>query len=379
MIAIGKRQGAKGTRYQARVETWEPAKNPDGSRGKREAHPRHIDTHRTQTLAREWARRIEREIARGECSICARSANQADPETTLESIAKKFLTSPEVQAWKETSRVVATEALSHLRKQWGDGLDVRTLTASFLEKWADERMGADAKPRPVSGARVNRVLMHLRMAIKYAVRHGVLTRDPVTASGKEWPRRKEPKPRDRVLTVEEYKRLQSALPDYLRAPVELAFRLGLRLSELCGLTWGMVDFKARALILPAELTKSDESRTVPFLYPHVAILLESMSRGLPGALVFPGFTAQKRKNGKRGLGNFRKAWHHALEDAGIGKGEFTFHGLRHCAVTNLLLSGLSPIIVGKITGHKSPIVQAKYTHVQSQDVLKAVAAISLTA
>jgi len=61
---------------------------------------------------------------------------------------------------------------------------------------------------------------------------------------------KEPPARKGFLELEAFRKLRAELPDYMRAPVTLAFFTGMRLGEISRLTWQQVDLRDRTLKEP---------------------------------------------------------------------------------------------------------------------------------
>ena len=59
--------------------------------------------------------------------------------------------------------------------------------------------------------------------------------------------------------------------------------------------------------------------------------------------------------------------------------EINFHGLRHTAITQMLLSGVPVHVVSKVAGHSSPAITSKvYAHVLNGDAERAAEAMAAT-
>jgi integrase len=87
------------------------------------------------------------------------------------------------------------------------------------------------------------------------------------------------------LSTDEYIRLLTECPTYLKPIVKLAYHAGMRKSEILNLTWEKVDLKKGFIRLKAEDTKTREPRSVP-PSPELVEMFKAMPRGLPGVRVF---------------------------------------------------------------------------------------------
>ena len=71
----------------------------------------------------------------------------------------------------------------------------------------------------------------------------------------------------------------------------------------------------------------------------------------------------------RPLQRVTRSFKAALRDAGIE--EFRFHGLRHCASTNLRRAGVDTATAMKIVGHKSEKRWKRYNAIDEEDLTRA--------
>lgn len=166
--------------------------------------------------------------------------------------------------------------------------------------------------------------------------------------------------RNRVLSVDEQKRLALALRDSrnpLVAPlvwfaVETAMRCGELLYEA---TWSQVDWHGRVLKLR---DAKGRSREVPLTRAAMAIL-ESLPRGKPDERIF-GLTKDA----------LDAAWARACERAGIEN--LRLHDLRHTAATRHAkrLNG-NIFLLQLVTGHKTLSMLKRYVNPTAKDVVVA--------
>jgi len=173
--------------------------------------------------------------------------------------------------------------------------------------------------------------------------------------------------RDRVLSVEEFDRLLSALPSHTRAIVATGYYAGMRKGEILNLTWDKVDMKSRVIGLDAADTKDREAR-VP-----ICDALYNILKNIPKAIHDNHVFLFKGKPVK----DFRTALRRACRVAGIPygrrtKGGFVYHDTRHCFNTNMRKSGVPESVIMKITGHSTREMFLRYDTVDSQDTRKAV-------
>lgn len=176
---------------------------------------------------------------------------------------------------------------------WSERFAGRTLdeiTPVELEKVRSERLKApplptDPKEKPkkgVSSATVNREFAFLKHVYNIAVRDGKTESNPVA----KLKMLRESSGRVRYLSDEEEERLMKALPtDAGRQQVTVLLHTGFRRSELLGLRWKDVDFKAGVLTIPK--SKNGETRHVPMTTTVRAILSRRPRPLDAAALVFP--------------------------------------------------------------------------------------------
>ncbi|SDZ20310.1 integrase/recombinase XerC [Amycolatopsis xylanica] len=149
-----------------------------------------------------------------------------------------------------------------------------------------------------------------------------------------------------------------ALRDH--AVLELLYATGVRVSELCGLDVGDVDFGRRMIRV---LGKGDKERMVPFGAPADSAVREWLDAGR-AALAAPGGTAlfvgiRGRRMDQRSV---RRLVHDAVGSV-PGAADMGPHGLRHSAATHLLEGGADLRSVQELLGHATLASTQLYTHV----------------
>jgi integrase/recombinase XerC len=153
-----------------------------------------------------------------------------------------------------------------------------------------------------------------------------------------------------------------ALRDH--AMLELLYATGVRVSELCGLDLGDVDFPRRVVRV---LGKGAKERTVPFGVPADKAMRAWIEGGRPAliaaaapaadAAVFVG--VRGRRLDQRTV---RRVVHDAIGSV-PGASDMGPHGLRHSAATHLLEGGADLRSVQELLGHATLATTQLYTHV----------------
>ena len=152
------------------------------------------------------------------------------------------------------------------------------------------------------------------------------------------------------------------------AILEVLYASGIRVSELCGLDIGDVDWSRRVLRV---LGKGAKERVVPIGIPAVQALERWLDDARPtlassgsGAALFLG-----ARGGRIDPRTVRRVVHELLSRV-PGAPDLGPHGLRHSAATHLLEGGADLRTVQELLGHATLTSTQIYTHV-SVDRLKA--------
>ncbi len=235
-------------------------------------------------------------------------------------------------------------------------------------------------------------LKAVRAALRWAVRHDYLERNPFDRADRLAP--DEVDKRIVFLTPEERDRLLDACDDpipnhgrgrkgkgtarprrtRLRAMAAIAVHAGLRLSEIIWLDWQDVDFERGEITIRNKdgwKTKTRSERVIP-LFPTLRAVLEPMR--LPAGPVFTTSTGQRytRRNLLREL-------ELAVDRAKIAKSA-SWNVLRHTFATTLVSAGVALFAVSRWLGHKTTrVTEAHYAAFAPNDALVKQAAIALGA
>ncbi len=244
-----------------------------------------------------------------------------------------------VEEWlAESRRSVAETTIEELRRaatRWLRFLPARAPVSDLNEKTLGgflDRRSHEVRPRTL-----NKERGYLRWFFSWAVRRGILRRNPVEAI----PASKVPGRRPRALDQEEQARflqaLESATPA-IRTLGILALETGLRRRSLLALEWERIDLERGWYSLPAEAMKGGVDFEAPLSEAAVAVL-----RAFCGAVSGRVFSmcASTADDGISA----------ALRRAGIKDAHL--HTLRATFLSNACARGVPVDVVMRLTDHRS--------------------------
>lgn len=311
---------------------------------RRKGYPARFRTLPTKREAVAWA--VEQEAA-----LTTHSGESANASTmTVGGLLKRYLVSV-----TPTKRSADSETwrLSKMLKAPISGLSLAEVQPSHIAAYRDLRL------EKVKPGTVRRELSLLRTALNVASREwGVeLRSNPVDKVGRPVAR----DARDRRLTTDEWRRLESALRHTRNEEVEpfirLALETALRRGELLGLKWRHIDLERRVALIPD--TKTGHPRTIPLSPEAIRIL------------------ASKERTGERVLGltpmALRRAWERLCARANVQ--DLRVHDLRHEALSRFSELGLNTPELASISGHKDVRMLLRYTHVRPAQLAKKLASL----
>jgi integrase len=279
------------------------------------------------------------------------------PEVLFETHADEFLKLYSKQ--NKRSWMSDETSLSHL-KEFFKGKHLSDITPDLIEKYKLKR-AADG----VSPATINRELACLKTLFVKAVEWGKTDADPARKVKKL----REPKPRERILTVEEMKRLLDTASPELRPVLIIALNTGMRRGEILGLRWKDIDF-VKGFILIAD-SKSGRSRKVP-MNGLVFETLRAMNREREFVFENPE-TRTNIKDVKTAFkGACARAKKNPKDENDKGIEGLRFHDLRHTAASRMIELGADLVTVSKILGHASIGMTMRYCHPTTENIRLAV-------
>lgn len=206
----------------------------------------------------------------------------------------------------------------------------------------------------------NRVLSSLKQAFNYAVSRGNIDQNPAASirardiGGLE-------KPRERVLTLDEIKRIWLFLDSEIcnmsiqtKSAIKIIILTGVRTAEIRLATWEHFDFKSALWTVPAELTKGAVTVKI-HLTPLTQSILKQLQEISDSPFVLVGLDANKPLDENA----LPRAIRRIQERVGIPS--WTAHDLRRTFATQLGENlQIDPVVIEKCLGHKMPRIMATY-------------------
>lgn len=309
---------------------------------RRKGHPTQSKTFDLRKDAEKWGRQQERLIDAGQW------VDRTEAEhTTLRDLLKRY--SKEISITKRGAEVETTRINALCRSALAK-YTVAAITGKTLAHWRDERL------TEVSGSTVTRELQLLGHVFSVAIREWGfgLHSNPVSLIRKPTPN----KARDRVLNDTQRQALITACAQcqspWIKPVVVFALETAARRGEILALTWRDVDLERKV----AKVSGKTGSRTIP-LSPACVSMLRSLPRSLEGH-VFPVT-----------IETLKQAYERAVARAGIQ--DFTFHDLRHDALTRLARLGLNILELRSISGHTTANMLQRYVQIDAGDLAKKLA------
>jgi len=219
----------------------------------------------------------------------------------------------------------------------------------------------------------NNSLVIISSIYSRAIEWGILPRDfmPPTRGVKKF----KEKSRERFLTPKERAELDRFLDAALEIPrggaghiawgavsaIRLLAMTGMRRTEICDLTWDMVDYRHRCFRLP-------DSKTGQKVVPVSSRVLDLVRecRGKWKTCSFnpkPRFVVYSRNGRRLEPSSLSRTWCTGVRDRIPGLEGVRLHDLRHSMASDAIMSGVPLAVVGKILGHRKPETTARYAHI----------------
>ncbi|MCH1930599.1 site-specific integrase [Shewanella sp. A25] len=161
------------------------------------------------------------------------------------------------------------------------------------------------------------------------------------------------KPRDKIITQQQYSMLLNDVSLRIKPLVELAYESAMRRSEILSITKSCINWHDKTLLL--DDTKNGHSRKVPLNKRAIQVLKEACSLTTGEIL----FNMKKQSVSKA----FARSCNR------LGFTELCFHSLRHTAITRYANKRINTMQLQVISGHRDIKMLARYTHIKAADIV----------
>lgn len=309
---------------------------------KRKGHPLLSQTFELKKDAEKWARHQERLIDAGKWV----DRSEAE-QTTLGDLLERYR--KEVTKTKRGADIEAIRIKAISRSSLAK-YSVAAIIGKLVAEYRDKRLAT------VSGSTVNRELSLLSHCFTVAIRDWGfnLPGNPVSLVRKAT----EGEARDRTLTDAERESLIAScgkcVSPWIKPVVIFALETATRRGEILSLTWKNVSLEERVALVSGKTG----ARKVP-LSPACLEALRALPSSLDGR-VFPV-----------SVETLKQAYERAVKRAGIQ--DFTFHDLRHDALTRLAGMGFNILELRAISGHTTANMLQRYVSIDAGSLAKKLA------
>ena len=311
-----------------------------------------VKSFRTKSEAKKWGRAIERELDLGNYNDFSEAQR-----LTLADLFTRYLREDKhkkIKSWR-----MHEFRIGILLKDTISDTNLLRLSSRHLSEFKDR------KRKEVGPSTYNKYLSLISVVIETARKDwGIYLADnPVRNADRE----REPRPRDRSLTAEEYQRLlqvcdtlkqerfrrgDTAIHLYLKSMIIFSVETAIRQGELLAMHYDQFNFEKRTLYIPE--TKNGEPRTIPLSTKAIKVI-QSVPRRLDGK-VFP-------------LTIDMLEYHFKVARYKANIKGFRWHDLRRHACSLLFEKGLSVPEVQLFSGHSTPtILLNTYTKLSAEKV-----------
>jgi integrase len=298
---------------------------------------------------------------------------QADGTKTFKELADWYIglsDRKEIQTYERMKTIIGT----HVLKAFG-AMQARELKQQNLIDYRVSR-----KNEKACAGTVQKEVIYFKAIIRRAVVNGLIPATTLMAFDGIKPMvKKNQTMRKLVISVEEFQALLSHAPsEKYMAVFTIYFHTGLRKSELLKLRWRDVDLEKGWIHLPAEITKTGESRSVPLNeYSKAAFQSLRKERKVPcidGSDHVVTHRGQPIRRGNWGDKALSKACERAGLSFGANSNGIGFHTFRHSFVSHMEQDAWVPVsICAAIVGHQLGELgaHAVYQHPTAENLQRA--------
>lgn len=278
---------------------------------------------------------------------------------------------PRVRANCEPATLVSyKKSLKYFMRICGDH-DLSEYKRFDLETFKMQRFDKEN----IAKTTINIELRSIKAAFGWAYKNELLDRNPFRGQDFLFDTR----PNRRAFSGEEIKALfEQTAGKMIGLVVALTYYTGMRIGEVSGLKWKMIDFENRAIHLTPKITKTSDPRSIPMSKKVFNImkiyeqLLKKKRRNYPEFYEDRPYSECHVVQKQRGPGRYKRrsiqdVFRKEMNKAGLPK-ELKFHCLRHSFATHARAKGGDLGAISKVMGHSTTqVTQAFYDHTEGLD------------
>lgn len=154
------------------------------------------------------------------------------------------------------------------------------------------------------------------------------------------------------------------------AMIALDMFTGMRRSEICGLRRQDVSLSPDSAQFRF-VGKGRRQRVVPIAEPLRVYLIEYL-RTISTDFIFPAY---QNRDHPVDASHFSRMWKQYKNDAGFDQKHWRLHDVRHAVGTHMARSGVSPVFIQELLGHKQITTTMRYVHMSQEPLRKALNAL----
>lgn len=208
------------------------------------------------------------------------------------------------------------------------------------ESFGDLRTGRENR----SIGTVHTELGHLRSAMRYAEKTGMINRAPHI-----W-RPAKPMPKERYLTHDEIRRLiEAASAPHIRLAIVLLLGTAGRVGAVLDLVWGRIDFERQTINLRLPDSTTRKGRSI--------VPMNGMTRAALQTAHHSALTDYVVEYAGDRVKSIRKGFQNACDRAKLEG--VTIHTLRHSAAVHMVSAGVSMDMVSQYLGHSNTQITSR--------------------
>ena len=228
-------------------------------------------------------------------------------------------------------------------KAYKDGAKWSTLTRSDIDEYISQRAKEGIKP-----ATTNRELASISALYRFFIREGLLTSNPARFQS----RRKQGEHLPNTIPSEDLQKAYSHSVGVVHVWIGLLSTTGIRISELLGLNWEDIDFKACSLEIHG---KGNKDRIVYTTSEYLDLMRQAYERNPIEGRIF----RYNERDARHMIWEALKPWSRAKQ--------LSPHAIRHTFATTLARQGVNVATIATILGHNRIATTQKYIDLAQMD------------